>query len=69
MTFKGHWNPDIFSFRAPDAVSSDTDLGLAWFLEDRGYSEDDAEDIASLQIGQRWISPDYGDHHTVTRIA
>ena len=38
------------------------------FTEDMGYDQDDIDAIFSLKIGETWNSPDYHNHHLVTRV-
>jgi hypothetical protein len=39
------------------------------FCIDNGYSQDDIDTIMSLQVGEIWVCPIYGEAHTVKRIA
>ena len=41
--------------------------GIKWFCEERGYDFEDITAIEALEVGETWISPDYGDSHQVIR--
>ncbi len=48
----------------PGAVS----VGPDKFGDDNGYEQSDRQAILSLEIGEQWVSPDYGNSHVVIRI-
>ncbi|TJY57164.1 hypothetical protein E4T66_17285 [Sinimarinibacterium sp. CAU 1509] len=62
--FRAYWDPGTFCVR-----DAEVEVTQAFFSADVGYEPDDCDAIAALAIGETWRDPDYGDYHTVTRLA
>lgn len=56
------------SFSSPNGSDMRHLVGLGMFNSESGYSASDIEEIAHLEIGHQWQSPDYGAAHCVRRI-
>lgn len=42
---------------------------IGFFCDDNSYDPEDIDDIKQLSVNQEWTSGDYGDYHTVKRLA
>lgn len=61
-TFKAFWGN---SFSRP----GNSKVGSSFFTEDNGYDSEDVAAIDALEVGEKWMSADYGSEHTVERLS
>ena len=59
--FTAFWSPKAFVIGRTETVNK------YYFSEDNAYTKEDIEAINNLEIDEKWICPDYGEDHTVTR--
>lgn len=44
------------------------ELPLNFFGSQNGYTRQEGADISELAVGETWVSPSFGESHTVCRI-
>lgn len=60
-TYEAYWGDDFFESGTRTEPED-------FFCADNCYEPEDIAAIQALQVGETWLCPDYGHHHTVTRL-
>lgn len=68
--YMAFWHADTFEVYhcAGEGECEIKHKDVSWFTTDKGYTEDEVEEIQRLDVGENWTSTEYGDKHIITRV-
>jgi len=66
--FLCYWSKDAFSLKGEGEDEFRVER-ISLFCDDNCYDQDEIAEIKKLEVNDEWQSHDYGDYHTVRRLA